>query len=310
MRKCKVVLVTSTYDQGDILEDYLNWHLHLEIDHILVQDFGSTDGSRDILDDFSRRGRVQSIPFPGRNMLKHSLTMPPLEMARDQHQADWVINADADEFLCVPGGDLKALLRQAEEDGVTSLSCPCQNMTGLPPLPGERATQTLNLRVQRPVRALPQQQVSGSIPVPFIFVEHPPHTIAWARAVTGYGPGAHSVSTSYGKSAQIEGLHFLHYIMRGYDTFQKKIGNAIAWFEDNPSLERGWAWHWRRWITLERQGRLHEDYAKQFVTANQAQALVQAGICAVETSITDWLAAIARKRGHELAHTPADTSSA
>ena len=168
-------------------------------------------------------------------------------------------------------------------------------MTGLPLRAGERATQALNLRVQRPVHTLPQQQVSGRIPVPFIFVEHSPHTIASADAVIGYGPGAHRVSTSYGRSAQIEGLRFLHYVMRGYDTFEKKIANATAWFADNPDLERGWAWHWRRWIDLQREGRLREDYARQFVTPDQARKLVEAGICAFESSITNWLAESARQ---------------
>src|SRR4051812_36805854 len=181
MPECKIVLVTAAYDQGDILKDYLRWHLQIGIDHIIVQDCGSTDGSIDTLNEFGRRAPVQWLPLPGRNMLKLRMPMSLVEMARDQHQADWIILADADEFLCVPGGDLKSLLRQADEDGITSLSCPSYNMTGLPLEAGERATQALSLRVHRPVRALPQQQVSGGIPVPFVFVEHPPHTIASAR---------------------------------------------------------------------------------------------------------------------------------
>src|SRR5690242_5409131 len=167
MQETKVALVTFAYDQGDILEDYLRWHLHLGVDHILVQDCGSTDASRDILNHFAREGRVQWLPLRERNLQKESPTVPLIQVARDRYQPDWIILADADEFLSVPGHDLKSLLRQARGDGITSLSCPIHNMTGLPLRAGARATQALNLRVQRPVRALPQQEVSGAIPVPF-----------------------------------------------------------------------------------------------------------------------------------------------
>ena len=38
MLKGKIVLIAIPYDQGDILQDFLDWHLHLGIDMILAMD--------------------------------------------------------------------------------------------------------------------------------------------------------------------------------------------------------------------------------------------------------------------------------
>jgi len=68
------------------------------------------------------------------------------------------------------------------------------------------------------------------------------------------------------------------------------VPNTERWLEDNPHLSPGWGWHWRRWIHLEKAGRLREDYERQFVSAERANELVAEGTCAVDTTIAAWLA--------------------
>ena len=60
----KIVLITMPYDQVDILSDFLDWHLDLGIDLILALDGGSTDGTRDVLDKFTRDGTSRLVPAP------------------------------------------------------------------------------------------------------------------------------------------------------------------------------------------------------------------------------------------------------
>ena len=66
--------------------------------------------------------------------------------------------------------------------------------------------------------------------------------------------------------------------------------NTEKWLADNPHLPPGWGWHWRRWIQLEKDGRLREDYERQFVSPERANELVGDGTCAVDTTIAAWLA--------------------
>lgn len=287
----KIVLVASAYDQADILGDYIEWHLHLGVDFVLVQDCGSTDGSQDVLERFSGNKRVQWFKLPERNMLKYASDVVLAAMARDRYDADWIIQCDPDEFLCLERGNLGTRLREAMKAGFTALSVPCFNMTGPPLKPGQSALRTSTLRIERPVLVSHEQQLSGDLPVPYTFIQHPPKTIVLATAFAEYGPGTHAVTSAWGQSGELAGSRFLHYSIRGFDKLEKKVSNSAAWLKDNPHLQSWpeWGWHWRRWIRLNQAGRLKEDYENQFVSDARAEELIRDGTCMVDMTISNWI---------------------
>ena len=68
----KIILTACVIDQGDILPDFIEWHLCLGVDRLLIDDLGSTDGSRDILDRMAHRGRVEWSPKTETIVGKHA----------------------------------------------------------------------------------------------------------------------------------------------------------------------------------------------------------------------------------------------
>ncbi len=289
MANDKIVLLTYPSDQGDILKAYIEWHLDLGVDFIIAQDCGSSDNTHEILDLFSSRGQLQWFQMPERNISRYSPAADAVKIAIDRHGADWIIMSDVDEFLCPQGDDLRTILQRASADNVTAISIPCFNMTGRVRESTERATETLTLRIDQPLIETGEQRLSGDIPVPYIFMRHNPKTIARASAFVEYGPGTHRVITAWGKAEQLPNLHILHYQIRGFDKFRTKIANAAAFLEENTHLEDWWAWHWRRWIRLNREGRLREDYQNQFVSPGRAEELIRDGICSVDETISNWV---------------------
>jgi hypothetical protein len=289
MANDKIVLLTLPSDQGDILKDYIEWHLNLGVDFIIARDCGSSDNTHEILNLFSNRGQLQWFLMPDRNISKYSPADTLAKMAIDQHGADWIIMSDVDEFLCPQGDDLRTILQRAAADGVTAISVPCFNMTGRIPESGERATETLTLRVDQPVIETPEHWRSGNIPVPYIFMRSHSKTIARTSAFVEYGPGSHTVNTACGRTEHLPDLHLLHYPIRGFDKLQTKIANASAFFEENKHLEAWWAWQWRRWIRLDREGRLREDWETQFVSPARAEELIRDGICTVDETLANWI---------------------
>jgi hypothetical protein len=281
----KIVLIVVSYDQGDILHDFIDWNLHLGIDLVLVEDLGSTDGSRALLDRLAGEGRVAWHPFPERDVSDDRFA----EIARDKYQADWIVACDVDEFLCPIGADLRTILREVEASQFTVLKVPCFNMTGPMIGPGQSALRTLTLRIDKPTKETHEQQLSGELPVPYIFIQHPPHTIVRASAFQTYGPGAHDAKGSWGQSGGIDRLRFLHYPIRGYDKFETKVRNTANWLKDNQHLEPWWGWHWRRWIRLAREGRLREDYESQFASPARAEELIRDGICSIDDTVAGWI---------------------
>jgi hypothetical protein len=288
MANDKILLLTRPSDQGDIIKDYIEWHLDLGVDLILAQDCDSSDNTHEVLNSFSNTGQVHWFPTPVKNYLNYRPGEIMAEIAREQHGADWIIMSDVDEFLCPQGDDLRTILKRAEADDVTAISIPCLNMTG-PPLSGGRATQTQTLRIDQPVQPTRKQWLSGNIPVPYIFMRHPPKTIVRTAAFMKYGPGSHEVKTAWGRTTKFPELRILHFPIRGFDKFQKKIANVTAYLEENTHLEAWWGWHWRRFIRLNQEGRLREDYESQSVSPQRTEELIRDGICSIDETIANWI---------------------
>src|SRR6266849_11204145 len=99
----KIVLLVVPSDQGDILKDYIEWHLDLGVDLILAEDVGSSDNTHGILESFSKRGRVQWSLVPEKNRLKYRAEETLAKTALEQHGAEWIIKNDLDESLYLQG---------------------------------------------------------------------------------------------------------------------------------------------------------------------------------------------------------------
>jgi hypothetical protein len=289
MSQEKIVLLTNPCDQGDILKEFIEWYLDLGVDLIVAQDVSSSDNTHEILNSFSNRGRLQWFALPERRMTQYMASDALAKMAIEQHGADWIIMCDVDEFLCPQGDDLRTIIQAAKNDDFTVLNVPCFNMTGPVLLPGESALENLTLRIDRPLQPTVEHMLSGDLPVPYIFIRHPPKTIVRAAAFAEYAPGAHAATSTWGQIGEFSQLRFLHYNIRGFDKLQKKVQNTAAWLADNPHLEPWWGWHWRRWIRWDQEGRLREDYENQFVSPARAEELIRDQICIVDETISSWL---------------------
>ena len=110
----RLVLTVIARNEGDILETTLRYHLAQGVDHILAIDDGSTDTTPEILDRFRTDGCLTLVARPSKNA--HFGTDQPLwktalsRLAATEHEADWVLPADADECWWPLIGDLKTSL--------------------------------------------------------------------------------------------------------------------------------------------------------------------------------------------------------
>jgi len=277
-------MAVHVLDNADILREFLTWHLDLGIDIILANDFGSKDGSEDILADFSRRSvvRWQRRTDKSAKDQDHSLTLA--QQARDELNADWVFLADTDEFLILDRRPLADILVGAVGDGASVIEIDRASMTGPLLREGQSAIRHLDLRIDR---TAPESAISTT---PWIFIAQPRKTIVRAAMLLEYGPGAHSATARQGVAALYPDLRILHYPIRGYEAFDKKVENAIAWFAANPHLldVPRWGWHWRRWIEMRAQGTLREDYERQFVKDADRESLIRDGVCSIEETVANW----------------------
>jgi hypothetical protein len=91
-----VVIVCIVKDEADYLEEWIAHHVALGVDHFLIYDNGSTDGSAGLLEPYQNHGLVTRIDWPlGGGQLaayNHALRF-------FGRVADWLAYYDVDEFL-------------------------------------------------------------------------------------------------------------------------------------------------------------------------------------------------------------------
>jgi glycosyltransferase involved in cell wall biosynthesis len=96
-------------NEEDILDAHLSFHLNAGVDVVLVIDNGSDDGTPEILERYARDGRVDVTREEDEYSQMEWVT-GIARRAATEFGADWVINADADEFYWPRGGTLKDVL--------------------------------------------------------------------------------------------------------------------------------------------------------------------------------------------------------
>lgn len=88
-------------DEEDILEANIEYHLAHGVDHIIITDNLSRDGSADIIQRYVNQGVATCIKEPS-NTLDQSKWVSRMAAMAHAAGARWVIHTDADEFWMTP----------------------------------------------------------------------------------------------------------------------------------------------------------------------------------------------------------------
>jgi glycosyltransferase involved in cell wall biosynthesis len=105
--------ISMIRNEADLVRLNVLYNSAAGIEHRLIVDNGSTDGTDRLLKELSRRDpRVRWTRDEG----PYRQTEIHTELAREAYRdgADWVVQVDADEFWYAPGGNLKAILARSE----------------------------------------------------------------------------------------------------------------------------------------------------------------------------------------------------
>jgi hypothetical protein len=111
----RLVMTLLARNEADIVDAQVAFHLHAGVDYVVATDNGSDDGTLEILERYERAGLLHLLREPGDDMRQPEWVTRMARMAATDFGADWVINADADEFWWPRGGTLKEVLRLVPE---------------------------------------------------------------------------------------------------------------------------------------------------------------------------------------------------
>jgi hypothetical protein len=102
----RIVMTLLVRDEVDIIRDNLDFHLNAGVDLVLAMDNHSEDGTTDVLREYEKAGGLVYLYEPSDEYLQDQWVTSLARRAALQHGADWVINADADEFFLPAEGTL------------------------------------------------------------------------------------------------------------------------------------------------------------------------------------------------------------
>jgi len=111
----KLVMTLLARDEADIIDAHLSFHLNAGVDFVIATDHRSTDGTTEILESYSRAGVLRLIREQDEFTRQGEWQTRMARLAVMDHEADWVINSDADEFWWPRGLSLKDSLEAVPE---------------------------------------------------------------------------------------------------------------------------------------------------------------------------------------------------
>ncbi|KQM60564.1 glycosyltransferase family 2 protein [Agreia sp. Leaf210] len=224
----KIAMTVMVRDEADIIAAMLDHHIEQGIDTIIVTDNGSIDGTTEILQDFAARGLIELRHDPVHKKQQYTVVT---QMARDaytQFGADWVINADADEFFIAadPALTVADALRMTP-NSIRTFTVPVTNMVGPPALSGTG----LQRLVYRDHRSAEELQNKGLMPHPTanaIHVGDPNIEISQGNHFVSLEPD--------GAPEEAAAIEVLHFPSRSWQQYRNKVEISGTAYANNPDL--------------------------------------------------------------------------
>jgi hypothetical protein len=271
----KLVMTLLARDEEDIIEANLAYHLNVGVDFIIATDNGSRDGTTAILKAYEQLGVLEYHYEPASHFAQHAWVTRMARRAATVHQADWVINTDADEFFVPTHGTLKetlaAVCAQVDVLLVHRYTFPACTRSS------RQQTPPIEMVYRKTEVASPKAMHRG---VPDVTVAQ----------------GNHSVESPH---LRLPGQAFpailgYHYPIRSRQQFESKVWNAGSGYDLNLYLDRSLGRHKRRWYRMLLDGTLNEEYDRLFFDEARLHEALGRGTLIEDRTLSTYLQAHSR----------------
>lgn len=263
----KLVMTMMVRDEADVVTAMVEHHFAQGISQAIITDNGSIDGTWALLEKLSHRYPIDLRQDPVHRKQQGEVVT---QMARDayiSYGADWVINADADEFwLSLDRTRTLSEVFCEIDRTLQSFVVPVRDMTGPPAL---RGTGLQRLILQDP-RSKDELENVG------LLAPSTPNAVHIGSPDVVVAQGNHFVSLTSGGNPPAElSLEVLHFPWRSWHQFARKVANAGRAYRANPDLAPSPKHHGMRDFRRYEAGNLLPHYAARSLDVMESDVEVR-----------------------------------
>jgi len=263
----KIVMTLLVRDEIDVVAANLEHHYAAGVSHVVATDNTSVDGTAELLQRYADLGVLTLLHEAATDYQQDVWVTRMARRAAAEFDADWVINADADEFLwptaadgmpvAGPEIDLAAALATIPE-GRGSVTVRRHNLVAGP---GARGSWPYRLRL-RDTQALSER----GTPIG-------PKSVHRGDPQVDVAFGNHSsTGPLLGPPADSRPFVMLHAPDRSFEQFERKIANGGSAVQSNTALPAEISWHWRSDFDRLQRGELRNTWQARQPTTESVGA--------------------------------------
>jgi hypothetical protein len=277
-----IAAVLGVKDEVDLVEASITHLRRIGVDSITVSDYGSTDGTLDVLEELRRAGDVSVLHVDSTTIVDYATwSSRELTLAR-QTGTDWVVFLDADEFLIPASGSLRDCRHLSEADVlvVDRFNVVLTSDRLLMPADLAPANHGDLLLFTRQVDHF-RRYVETHPEVPFITVMPGAKVMARPQVIGDLAPAHHDLEATGAHVRRIDTTDLLiaHVAFSTASRFAGKLENIRVEMAQHPGyFVEDMAWHWRRWAGMTEPGAVEREFARQVLDAPTLQVLRRDGI--------------------------------
>ena len=281
----KLIMTLVVKNEEEILEKNIRFHKEMGVDGFIVTNHDSTDNTSKILDKLQAEGLVLQVLYKDSPNHQHHIWVNEMvKIAKNKYKADWIINADADEFYYSKDLDLKNSIYKYSSSGVNALWV---DSTMVFPQDVDNFWENKFWGTKRF-----QEFENEKYNIPknrkfenFNRIIVCPKIIHSTKGFISTTDGNHFIKMNNLKQVPCSNIILYHYHVRNYKGFESKIKRWIDSAKYMPDYQGD---HVKEMITIYKEGKLQERF-NDFYGEETLNFLTNLGMISIDNAVYNFM---------------------
>ncbi len=287
----KLIMTLLVKDEEDIIETNIRFHKAMGVDRFIVTSHNSTDKTNEILEKLKQEGIVLDIIYETSPAYdQENFVDRMIKLAKRKYKADWIINADADEFYYSKDLNLKKSILKYKKTNVNVLWVDsnflftdnredffnCPYFIKKPFL--EYEAEMLGIKDKDEYKNYIGSQGCTKV----------------IHKTKGYKKiciGNHYVRMWHNINIETPYITLYHYTIKNYNEQVKKLKRYI---ESIKGIKKGCGVHMIKMIEKYENGTLREDFDNTY-SETMRNFLIEQGVISIDKSVSNFLKFMRKK---------------